>query len=248
MEISKSTLEKPSAEERQPDPQDSGEYGGHPDQFFGHITYSQFGEDLIVANIFALLGISRPSYLDVGAHHPLHISNTALMHKRGSCGINVEANPNLIGAFHRLRPNDVNLNIGVSTAPGTLPFYMIDATSGRNTFDRAAAEAFVRDYPSFTIETVINIQVVTLDSILEQYMYGQYPDFLSIDLEGLDYQVLKSANLAQSGPKVICVEVESAAPGDDGGKIVGMLKRRGYSLFARTVSNAVMVRSGLLPA
>lgn len=58
-------------------------FAGSPDQGFGHITYSQFGEDLVVANIFALLGVKRPTYLDVGANHPLKGSNTALLYARG---------------------------------------------------------------------------------------------------------------------------------------------------------------------
>ena len=46
-------------------------FEGSPDQGFGHVTYAQFGEDLIVANTFALLGIERPSYLDLGANDPI---------------------------------------------------------------------------------------------------------------------------------------------------------------------------------
>src|SRR5215831_18702667 len=97
-------------------------YTGHPDQAFGHTTYSQCGEDLLVANIFTLIGIPTPSYLDVGAHHPLHVSNTALLYARGSRGINVEANPELIPAFHTLRPGDVTVNVGVGPQRGRLNF------------------------------------------------------------------------------------------------------------------------------
>src|SRR5437763_16778861 len=68
---------------------------GHPDQGFGGRTYAQFGEDLIFLNIFALLGINTPSYIDVGAHHPVNISNTALLYERGCRGIKIDANPDL---------------------------------------------------------------------------------------------------------------------------------------------------------
>lgn len=111
-------------------------YFGHPDQAFGHYTYAQHGEDLIFSNIFWLLNIKNPSYIDIGAHHPINISNTALLYKRGSSGINIEANPNLIDAFNKYRPRDINLNIGVSDKQGNLEFYCIDDYSGRNTFDK----------------------------------------------------------------------------------------------------------------
>ena len=71
-------------------------FAGHPDQAFGPLTYAQFGEDLILANAFALRGIEKPSFLDIGAHHPVHCSNTALLYARGARGVCVEANPNLI--------------------------------------------------------------------------------------------------------------------------------------------------------
>ncbi len=100
-------------------------YEGHPDQAFGHISYSQHGEDLFLLNIFRLIGIETPSYLDLGAHHPWHISNTALMYHRGSRGVNVEANPILFEAFLTERPLDKNVNMGVvSSGVESQKFYI----------------------------------------------------------------------------------------------------------------------------
>src|SRR5690606_9910227 len=75
-------------------------YSGHPDQHYGHITYSQHGEDLLILNLFDQLQIKNPSYLDLGAHHPTDISNTKLLYDRGSRGVNIEANRHLIEAFY----------------------------------------------------------------------------------------------------------------------------------------------------
>ena len=77
------------------------------DQLYGSRTYAQHGDDLAILNIFDMIGITRPSYLDIGAHDPFKISNTALLYLRGSRGINVEANPRLIEAFRVQRPDDV---------------------------------------------------------------------------------------------------------------------------------------------
>jgi len=65
---------------------------------------SQAGEDLLIRFLFGTLGIERPTYLDIGAYHPWRFSNTALLYVRGSCGINVEAEPDALAAFDKHRP------------------------------------------------------------------------------------------------------------------------------------------------
>jgi len=84
---------------------------------WGHTSYSQCGEDHIIRFLFdQYLGIEKPSYLDLGAHHPNGINNTRLLYRRGSSGINIEANPDMLRNFERLRPREINLNIGVVDA------------------------------------------------------------------------------------------------------------------------------------
>lgn len=215
-------------------------FTGHPDQAFGPVTYAQFGEDLILANIFASLGIAKPRFLDIGAHHPINCSNTALLYAMGARGICVEANPNLIPPFRALRPEDQILNIGCGVKPATLDFYMIDHASGRNTFDRATAEAFVAAHPTFCIREVRQIPVLALDDIVTQYCAGEWPDFLSLDIEGLDYDVLQASNLHHlRGPKVICAEAVSGADDDKGSDIEALLIARGYAVRARTIANVI---------
>ncbi len=216
-----------------------GGYPGHPDQAFGGSTYAQFGEDLIVLNIFKRLGIDKPSYLDVGAHHPLNVSNTALLYMRGSRGINVDANPNLIGAFKTHRPGDINLNVGVGPQRGSLDFYFIDDWSGRNTFRRDVAEDFVREYPEFSIRDVRKIPVVTVNDVIDEHNHGVFPDFMSLDVEGLDFDILAGARFAPGGPKVICVEAVSGADSDDSARLVELLPGRGFVLQMRTVGNLI---------
>ncbi|MGH7047003.1 MAG: FkbM family methyltransferase [Stellaceae bacterium] len=216
-------------------------FSGHADQAFGPVTYAQFGEDLILLNIFSKLKIARPSYLDVGAHHPVNCSNTALLYARGSRGVCVEANPNLIKAFTEMRPEDVVLNIGVGSAAGMLDFHMIDALSGRNTFDRATAEAFVKTNPQFSIREVRKIPVLALDEIVARYCNGHWPDLLSVDIEGFDYEVLRASSLSLAkGPKVICVEAISGDDRNRGSELEGLLATRGYAPVGRTCSNVLL--------
>jgi len=231
----------------QPAPETSAEaYAGHPDQPFGATSFAQFGEDLILLNIFHRLGVDQPSYLDIGAHHPLHCSNTALLYARGSRGLCIEPNPNLVAAFAQLRPADTTLNIGIGPAAGTLDFHMIDSHSGRNSFDRATAEAFVAEHPEFRIEEVRRIPVKTLDAVVAEYCNGVWPDLLSLDAEGLDLAILTASDCcATRGPKVICVEALSGSDADATDALTTLLAARGYVVAGRTVGNVLWAAAHL---
>lgn len=58
--------------------------------FYFKISYSQFGEDLIIENYLNSKNIKKGKYLDIGAFHPRWISNTHLLHKRGFKGYCVD--------------------------------------------------------------------------------------------------------------------------------------------------------------
>ena len=221
-------------------------YLGHENQAFGQLTYAQHGEDLIILNIFDALGIEHPSWVDVGAHHPLNLSNTALLYARGCRGINIDANPVLLPAFETLRPEDVNLNVGIAPGAGVMKFYRIDDRSGRNTFDRETAEAFVRAYPQFRINDVIDVPTRTLDSVVDQYAGGRYPELLSVDAEGLDYDIVAGADFAGRGrPAVVCIEHVTGEGADGSARITGLLKDRGFAPLFRTVGNMLYVDANL---
>lgn len=203
----------------------------HPDQAFGDKTYSQFGEDLILLNVFRQLGIgSAARYFDVGAHNPHAISNTALLYERGHRGVCIEANPNHIKAFQEHRPDDLILNLGIGPVPGELEFYMIDDYSGRNSFDYDTVLNFTKSYPQFKISKVIPIKVVTLDSLFEKF---GVPDLLCIDIEGMDYPVLQTM---LGRPKIICVENEGNVRYFD-----DLLKRMNYDKIFNTVANGIYI-------
>lgn len=204
-------------------------------QWYGEKTLSQHGDDIMVLNIFRLIENYNPTYLDIGAHHPWNISNTALLYEKGCRGINVEANPNLMEPFQYYRPEDKNINVGVAGKKGKLPFYMIDNCSGRNTFSKASAEQFVREYPQHTIQEVREIEVVTINELLDD---DKFPNFLTIDVEGMDFEILKAADFRRSRPDVICVE----AWHDVSSPIKNLLKRENYFVYCRMGWNLFFVQ------
>ena len=164
-------------------------------------SYAQNGEDVLIWNLFNKLGIKKPSYIDIGAHHPYEISNTAIFYMNGCRGVNVEANPNLIDEFYKERPDDINICCGVGNHPGKMPFYMIDEKSGRNSFKKERVDEFLLSNSDFELKEVRNIEIKTLEMIIDKV--GYMPDYMSIDIEGMEYEVLSQYYLLNKGPNVI---------------------------------------------
>ncbi len=208
-------------------------YRGHPDQRWGCVTYAQHGDDLMALNLFNLLGVKKPSYLDLGAHHPTTISNTRLLYERGSRGVNVDANPDLIKLFEAERPLDRNVCIGISVKVGFEPFQMFSPTSGRNTFSVDEAARVTRDEGRQVVLSP-TFPVTTINELVRRECHGTFPDFLTTDIEGLDYDVLASADFKTYGyPLVICVETRR----DETQRMVAMLDERGYFQYCRMGEN-----------
>lgn len=208
------------------------EFKGHPDQHYGHVSYSQHGEDLMILNVFTLLGIFQGNYLDLGAHHPTNISNTKLLYDLGWSGVNVEANPHLIDRFHVERPMDRNLNIGVGPKAGIMPFYMYDNFSGLNSLVKSEVKKHI------AAPDKIDVQVLTVNEIIDKFCDGVWPQLLCMDLEGLDYSVLESAILhTLNRPRVICVE---SRKGDT--KMQDLLWNKGYQSLCRMGENLIFIQ------
>lgn len=210
----------------------------HPDQRFGGVTHAQHGDDIVIRAVFDNLGIDNPSYLDIGAHHPSNISNTKLFYDAGSRGINVEANPYLFQQFMVDRPNDINLNFGVGKESGFLDFYMVDEYSGRNSFDFATVEAFVAQYPEFKINEIRTLPVMTVAQVLSN---RAIPDFLTIDVEGLDYDILSSIDFKRYPFKVICVEVGGSDKINYADAVSALLEENNYFSLIRCGANLIFV-------
>ena len=163
-------------------------------------TYSMDGEDLFIENFFKN---KRGLYVDVGAYHPLELSNTYLLHKRKWEGINIDINSLSIEYFNFLRPNDINLNLGVTKKNSTKTIYFQKKKSPLNTLNLThAKKIFSNKFKKKKIKTK------TLTTILDKTRFkGKEIDFLNIDTEGNDLEVLQSLDFKKYIPKLICVEL-----------------------------------------
>lgn len=205
-------------------------------------SYSQCGEDIIINYMFSLRGIYKPSYLDIGAHHPFYINNTALFYQNGSRGINIEANPQLADNFKIIRKEDVNLNVGISDEEGELDFYILKDNT-LSTFSKEECDFIVSTGKE--LAEIKRIKLTTISKILKDYNNEVFPDFLSLDVEGMDFQILKSIDFTKSCPKIICVEAAQYSPigaGKRRDELIDFLVTKGYFEYANTNLNAIMVK------
>lgn len=214
-------------------------------------SYSQCGEDLIIHFLFRSAGIVKPSYIDLGAHHPNHLSNTRLLYATGSRGINVEANPALIARFKRSRPRDINLNFGVGADESdgtTVDFYVMDSA----TMSTFSLEEALRLEAETSIKRTKTIQVPMrgVSSIIKEYCAGVFPDLLNVDIEGTDSLVVPALTAApfETRPKVICIETLTYSESGTARKrtdLIGAVEDAGYNVYADTHINTIFKRADL---
>ena len=164
-------------------------------------SYAMDSED--VASIKYLSKKNNGFYVDVGANHPIKFSNTHLMYKNNWSGINLDINEFSIDLFNFMRPMDTNLHQAVSNINGEIEIYFQKPFSFLNTTDYDHAKIhFNNDFRKK------KIKCNTLNFILSYSKYKEKEiDFLNIDVEGAELNILKGLNFIIYRPKVICIEI-----------------------------------------
>lgn len=198
-------------------------------------SFSQEGEDRILARLFHKKDTGF--YVDVGAHHPLRFSNTYLFYLRGWHGINIDANPQSMHAFKARRPRDTNLEIGVGRNHQTSTYYRF-SDPALNSFDPELSKARNLADSPFRIVGTSEIAIKPLVDILDEYLPEEEKiDFLTVDVEGLDFEVIQSNNWSKYRPTYVLVEalgVDLASLTSS--QVVKFMQNQGYSPIAKTVN------------
>lgn len=165
--------------------------------------YSQFYEDYVLSHVFS--DVVDGTYVDVGANDPDAMTVTKHFYLRGWRGVNIEPNPDHRAKFQKSRPEDENVEVGISDGPATLQFYRFDPPAhGLSTFDREIAERHGR--AGFKYDELV-IPVMTLNEVLgkSQRVGGGF-DFLNIDVEGFEKKVLDGLDFTRYPPTVVMIE------------------------------------------
>jgi FkbM family methyltransferase len=206
-------------------------------------SYSQCGEDLIV-NILLLENLKRRqiAYLDVGAHHPVYLSNTYLFYQRGFNGVCVEPDAEMCIQIRKKRPRDLCLNIGIGTGNETTADFYTMSTRTLNTFSLEEARRY-ESYGSQKIEKVEKVSLHSMNSIIERY-FRPCPNFVSLDIEGMELKILQNFDFARHRPEVFCIETLTYTEDNSEKKITEvnhLMEQNGYFVYADTYINTIFV-------
>jgi FkbM family methyltransferase len=169
-------------------------------------AFSSHGEDVLLAEILSRLGITNGKYIEVGAFHPSMFSNTQHFYEMGWRGTLVEPNPFMAELLRQFRPDDNVMEVAAGKGRhGEL--LMFSDWGSSNTLDTQFAKRVV-ETQSVKITKRVDVDFKTLSSIFEKHVeiFGANVDFLSIDVEGMDLEVLASLDLEIYTPTLICIE------------------------------------------
>jgi len=205
-------------------------------------SYAMGGEDLVINSYFKEQNTGF--FVDIGAHDPFRFSNTYMFYKRGWTGINIDPLPGTESAFKKHRPKDITLEIGIAQQEGELTYYM---------YNEPALNGFSRQYfeerggkRGYQLINTVTVPVRRLDQVLDQHMKDSTViDFLTIDTEGLDIEVVKSNNWDKYRPKIVMMEHPLAdMEGLEDTEVHRFMTSVGYKLVGKVFDNILFqVRS-----
>ena len=165
-----------------------------------YLNGSQFDEEKKILQLFEKEYKGR--YVDLGCFHPIRVNNTFKMHKLDWRGINIDLDKKSIELFNLYRKDDCNINSAISSKPEILDLYFYHDKSPINTLNKKSS-----DYQKVKPKIIKKVNTQTLDTvIINSKLSGKKFDFLSIDVEGHELNVLKGLNLKKYSPSIIVVE------------------------------------------
>jgi FkbM family methyltransferase len=155
------------------------------------ISYAQNQEDVILARAF--LDKSDGFYIDIGACFPEEGSVTKYFYDLGWYGINVEPDAQAFKMLAKERSRDINLNVAVTDVGSELRLYRAGSIGETSALAREGASSFI-------------VPALSLRDLCKQNVTREI-DFIKIDVEGFEFQVIQSGDWQQYRPKIVIIEV-----------------------------------------
>ena len=200
---------------------------------------SQFGEEKKIIKIFE--NDYKGTYVDLGCFHPTRSNNTFKLYKKGWKGINIDLNPLTIDLFNFARPDDINICAAISNKETKKKLYFLGDLDSKNTLNLNHKRWLNRHFrisdKDFKIKS---IKTRKLDNILKKYNFYDI-DFMNIDIEGHELEVIKSLDFKKFKIKVICVEILDYNNFAINRKkqLISFLKKDNYDLVEKSTINYI---------
>lgn len=203
--------------------------------------YGQFCEDAALQTFFINLSWNETNiyevknegfYVDIGAFSPVLISNTYWFYQHGWRGINVEPFPEVIEKFNHLRPRDINVSCAIGSKDEWQKYYSW-GNSNLNTFSLKKVEEYISNGKVKEQPIIIDIEMIRLETLLDKNLPdGQSIDFISVDVEGMDLEVLSSNNWIKYRPKLVVAELDDVSIDTvTQSPLYRFMLEKGYKLF-----------------
>ena len=209
----------------------------------GARSYAQAGEDRVLAFLFETMKIKNISYLDIGANHPIVCNNTYLFYRKGSNGILIEPDAVFNKVLQKARPKDTIIQAAISDREtGEADFYIFDEPS-INTLSKEEADLRQQSGKYFLKEKK-KIKLLTIEKIIADHMNNIPPDLVSLDVEGVDYDVLNAFDFVKYPVPVWIVETCEYSENHIKPKItsiIELMQSKGYFIYADTYINTIFV-------
>jgi|1048.fasta_scaffold17837_1 FkbM family methyltransferase len=201
--------------------------------FRGQLSYAQDGEDVVLAALMDKAKGYKGFFIDVGAHHPVRFSNTHFYYKKGWRGINIDPTPGSMRGFRVFRRDDCNLEIGIGGEKGEIEFFLFNEPA-LNTFNSELAKKRNGLGPYRLIKSV-PVKIEPLSQVCDNWVPpGKKIDFLSVDAEGFDFEILQSNDWDRYIPDYILVEDDPVLQNETWtSPVANYLALRGYKLISK---------------
>ena len=205
---------------------------------------SQFDEDKKIIKLFDKN--KKGTYVDVGCFHPTRQNNTYLMYKLGWGGVNIDLNPLTIELFKVARPNDINICAAVSNSNEVKNLFFDHDLSSLNTISKNHTLYIEKAFGTNDLKKK-KIKPTNLNNLLKKEKISKI-DFMNIDIEGHELEVLKTFNFKHFDIRVICIEIVnydyySKSIKINKNEIFKLLKKNNYTLKFNTVVNYIFIKN-----
>lgn len=191
--------------------------------------YSQDKQDYNLEN-YVFKGYKNGVFVDVGAYDGVSYNNTLFFEKNHNwTGINIEPIPEIYNKLVINRPKCINLNIAIDEYNGECEFCCNDMLSGiKSHYDPRHINRINNEYEHHNYSNrVIKTKTKRLDDIFRENNIKRI-NYLSIDVEGAELQVIKSINFDEVFIDVIGFESNYR---DVSEPIINYLKEKNYYIF-----------------